>query len=141
MGSYYRMLAHEGKLVFCGMNNLMVGATISSKVTGIRPRGPMQGANTGSIVDMQALIDLCAKEKIYPHIEVWPVHRLNEIMSILATSNDSGKRYVLDMSTLNDETEALTKDLPPPTLEDEEPTIDIKRAIYLSLKFSWARRP
>merc|ERR1711865_638777 len=76
---YMSLLAEKGHLVFVGFNNLQMGAMVASKVLGIRPTGPCQGANTGGVKNTQEVVDLCARAKIYPYIELSPVHKLNEI--------------------------------------------------------------
>ena len=68
----------------------------------------------GGIPNTQEVMDLCAKHKIYPEIEVHSVTELNRIYEKLDSSNDSGKRYVLDIQgTLNDAT--FSKSMGAPT--------------------------
>lgn len=44
------------------------------------------------------MVDLCAAKGIFPETQVVPVAELNRVMELLAAGNDTGLRYVLDIS-------------------------------------------
>ncbi|CAE7231427.1 adhC2, partial [Symbiodinium natans] len=99
---YTKMLKPDGVHILLGLHASMFGAFILSKFTK-QARVKMSGI--GGIPNTQEVIDLCAKNKIYPEIELHPVTELNRIYEKLDGSNDAGKRYVLDIErTLGEDT-------------------------------------
>mmetsp|Transcript_2958 Transcript_2958/g.3380 ORF Transcript_2958/g.3380 Transcript_2958/m.3380 type:complete len:391 (-) Transcript_2958:175-1347(-) len=110
--TYQSLLAKGGKHVLLGLHAGFGGALFANKIKNASVKNSM----IGGIKNTQEVVDLCAKESIYPHTEVVPVQRLNEIYTILDSSNDDGKRYVLDIAgTLTEET-LKTYSADPPTL-------------------------
>ncbi|CAK9105948.1 Probable cinnamyl alcohol dehydrogenase 2 (CAD 2) [Durusdinium trenchii] len=111
---YTELVKPSGRHVLLGLNSSMVGAMVIGKVTFGKSKVTMSGI--GGIPNTQEVIDLCDKHKIYPEIEVHPVTALNRIYEKLDSSNDAGKRYVLDIAnTLNESTFSKTADLGEPT--------------------------
>ena len=78
--------------------------------------GKLMGSVIGGIKNTQAVVDLCARANIVPERKVMPCEKVNEIYSMLDSSNDAGLRYVLDLGTLNGATAAKCSDLAPPTI-------------------------
>lgn len=64
------------------------------------------------------MIDLCAKHDIRPEIKIIGVHEINQAYSDLDSSNASGLRHVIDISTLSDFDAAVArcKDVKPPVI-------------------------
>jgi len=90
----------------------------------------------GGIRATQEVIDLCAKNKIYPKIEVKPVSELNKIYSALV-DNTSGTRYVLDIkNTLNLEEEKNCVH-PPPDLPEHAGGISISGGLAEACRLIW----
>jgi D-arabinose 1-dehydrogenase-like Zn-dependent alcohol dehydrogenase len=50
------------------------------------------------VASTQEVMDLCAREKIYTEIDIRSVAYLNRIFELLSSSNESGKRFVLDIA-------------------------------------------
>lgn len=76
----------------------------------------VRGSGIGSIEATQAVIDLCAAHNIAPEISVLPVDKIAHIYEQLASGNDAGTRFVLDMGTLDDGAAARLAAAGPPKL-------------------------
>jgi len=94
---YTPLLLRSGKHVILGLNSAIVGATVASGVVcGTRFRA----SGIGGIKATQEVIDLCAKNKIYPNIEVVGADKINSVYETLDNQNIGALRYVLDISTI-----------------------------------------
>ena len=102
-----------GKQVLLGLHEGIVSGFALPAITFGRSR--IAASGIGGIEATQQVIDLCAKHKIYPELEIVGVSKLNKVYQQLNDSNDSGKRYVLDLATLK---EGVVCDDPAPKLDD-----------------------
>lgn len=98
---YSALLNSAGKQIILGLNSALVGGFIVNAVTCGTSR--IKGSGIGSIKATQDVINFCAKHDIKPEIDVVPVTQLNKVYEALESSNVTGKRYVLDIATLNEE--------------------------------------
>ena len=99
--AYSALLNAGGKHIMMGLNAALAAAMITDKLTCGRSRVKMSAI--GGIRATQEVVDLCAQHKIFPTIEKIPVERINAAYTAIERGNDSGVRYVIDMSTLNEE--------------------------------------
>lgn len=136
--AYAALLNPHGTQVLLGGHSGTVGAMLNSFcgcccLAG-KPVHTFSGI--GGIKAHQELIDFCDEHKILPELEIRPVWELPKIYEALDASNQSGTRYVLDISTLNDGT-AQKCVLPPPSLrldKDHLPSVGrILRAFFRQL--------
>lgn len=100
---YTALLKKSGHHVLLGLNSSTFGAFAVNAMTFGASKVTFSGI--GGIPNTQEVIDLCDANKIYPEIEIHSVRELNRIYEKLDSSNDAGKRYVLDIAnTLNEAT-------------------------------------
>jgi len=100
---YTALLKSKGNHVLLGLNACTFGAAAVSAIS--FGKSKVTFSAIGGILNTQEVIDLCDKNKIYPEIEIHSVTELNRIYEKLDSSNDAGKRYVLDIAnTLNEST-------------------------------------
>eukprot|EP00127_Corallochytrium_limacisporum_P001579 Clim_evm32s66 gene=Clim_evmTU32s66 len=136
---YNSLLKSSGRQVLLGMHAGFVGSLIVDKVTFGTSR--VAASAIGGIPATQEIIDLCAKHKIYPKVDIRPCWDLNEIYTALDKGNDSAVRYVLDIeNTLNEKTlEKCTA--PPPEIAEPHGTISpwniVKEFFWLFFTFQW----
>mmetsp|Transcript_2911 Transcript_2911/g.3941 ORF Transcript_2911/g.3941 Transcript_2911/m.3941 type:complete len:402 (+) Transcript_2911:411-1616(+) len=132
-GAYQPLLKpKKGKQVLLGLHAGFAGAHVANKIRDTSVKMSV----IGGIKNTQEVVNLCAKEKIYPEAVIVGVNELNGVFQALDSSNDKGKRYVLDIATLNDQ--AFEKcNSPPPVLGDNETQMSlfsgIKEAIRIFL--------
>lgn len=62
------------------------------------PKSTIAGSGIGGVRATQEVMDLCAAHNITPEIEVVPVTQINRVFEALDKNNDSGIRYVLDIT-------------------------------------------
>lgn len=98
---YSTLLNSAGKQIILGLNTALVGGFIVNAVTCGASR--IKGSGIGSIKATQDVINFCAKHNIKPEIEVVPATELNKVYEALESSNVTGKRYVLDIATVNED--------------------------------------
>ena len=125
---YNRLLDFKAKKayqVILGLHAGLAAALILDAVTGGNSRIKMSGI--GSIKETQEVIDLCDKNKIYPEIAVVPVTQLNDVYTKLDASNQSGVRYVLDISTLKPD---VICDAPPPILGKDSTNMTLGAGLW-----------
>ena len=84
-------------------------------------RCQVKGSAIGSTEATQAVIDLCAKHDIKPDIEVIPVEGINRVYEQLDGANDSGKRFVIDIKTLDGGAGERCADVAAPTFGPPTP--------------------
>ena len=89
-----------GVVHLLGMHEKFFGTMLAKKT--VCGAGKLDISGTGSIASTQEVIDLCDKHKIVPKTQICHVNELNKIMEDLAKGNDTGLRYVLDITTLTD---------------------------------------
>jgi len=100
---YTALLKSSGYHVLLGLNSSTMASFAVNSLTFGKSKVTFSGI--GGIPNTQEVIDLCDKNKIYPEIELHSVTELNRIYEKLDSSNDAGKRYVLDIAnTLNEAT-------------------------------------
>jgi len=102
-----------GKQVLLGLHEGIGAGFILNAVTFGCSR--ITSSGIGGIPATQAVIDLCAKHDIRPDLEIVGASKLNSVYQQLDDSNDSGKRFVIDISTIK---EGLVCDDPAPRLKD-----------------------
>jgi len=118
--AYQKLLTRKGKQVLLGLHEGLIAGMLIGMVSGNRSR--VIGSGIGSVRTTQEVIDLCAREQIYPEIEVVPVQELNHVYTMLLATNETGKRYVLDIQgTLNEDTASKCDGVPPPDLGPPQP--------------------
>jgi cinnamyl-alcohol dehydrogenase len=54
------------------------------------------GSVTGGTKDIQEMLDFCAKERVYPNIEVIPIQYINEALERMI-NKDVKYRFVIDI--------------------------------------------
>jgi D-arabinose 1-dehydrogenase-like Zn-dependent alcohol dehydrogenase len=108
---YSALLAPGGKHVLLGLHaGLVASMVVDALVCGA---SKVKGSGIGSIEATQAVIDLCAKADIKPEVKVISAWEVNGVYETLDASNDASLRYVLDIGTLNEGTEAKCTASPP----------------------------
>jgi len=108
---YERLVAKGGKQVLIGVSPALFASAVGN-MTGMLPRRATIASGIGGIQATQEIIDLFAKNKIYPRVEIRPVEDLNKIMMLLDKGNDDSIRYVLDIETLNEKAIEKCTDAP-----------------------------
>ena len=111
---YRALVADGGKLVILGICSAMAAAMFTERVRG--KSASVVCSVIGGLKRTQDVIDLCAREEIYPEVDVVPVREVNRVYEALDASNDSGKRFVLDIAGSLDESAFAACDAPPPNL-------------------------
>ena len=133
---YQPLLTSNGIQILLGLHAGFVGAMLTDNIVGGKSRLKMSGI--GGIRATQEVIDLCDKNKIYPEISIEPVTALNNIYTALDKANDTGVRYVLDISTLK---EGVKCDAEPPQLGPNQSHFTlgavIKELCYLLCCCKW----
>jgi D-arabinose 1-dehydrogenase-like Zn-dependent alcohol dehydrogenase len=121
---YLALLSGGGasRLILLGLTSTWMAAVFGP--SGLM-REDVKGSLIGSMKATQAVIDLCAEQRILPEIEVVPVTELNAVYTKLGQSNATGLRYVLDIeNTLSEESYAATVEAcqqqPAPDVGDPE---------------------
>ena len=111
--AYNSLLAGGGSQIMLGLNSgLVAGFIVNALCCG---NSKVKGSGIGGIESTQQCIDLCAKHNIRPEIKLCPVWELSQIYENLDSSNESGERYVLDLSTLNDAAFEKCKEMKAPS--------------------------
>ena len=98
----------------------------------------------GGIACTQEVMDLCARAGIYPEVDVRPASQVNRIFELLDASNESGKRFVLDIAgSLGSEvsTAPPTRLGPAPLLTDSLREIAVAVMGRLTALSDGSRRP
>ena len=113
------------------------------------PRPPLpaplqvKGSGIGGIEATQAVIDLCAKHNIRPDIKLIAPEEMNATYEALDQANQSGVRFVLDISKLTAESAAKCARVPPPRLS-KQPAMSFGAIVYaifgLLCCCGWRRR-
>eukprot|EP00940_MAST-03C_sp_MAST-3C-sp2_P000794 g794.t1 len=127
--AFFSLLASGGKQVMLGLHNGLAAGFILGAISG---KSRLVHSGIGGIRATQEVIDLCAKHKIYPDIDLRPVSDLNKIYGMLS-DNQSGKRFVLDIANTLDESSEKNCVDPAPALHESE-------SIYLPAAFCEACR-
>lgn len=113
--------ASGGKLVLLGLHSgLVAGIAVDAILCGA---SKVKGSGIGGIEATQAVIDLCAKHNIKPDIELVPADDIYKVFEGLDGANDSGKRYVIDIATLNEGTMERCAQNPPPKFGPPPPPL------------------
>eukprot|EP00929_Paragymnodinium_shiwhaense_P021891 TRINITY_DN1414_c0_g2_i1.p1 TRINITY_DN1414_c0_g2~~TRINITY_DN1414_c0_g2_i1.p1 ORF type:complete len:426 (+),score=76.44 TRINITY_DN1414_c0_g2_i1:99-1376(+) len=107
---YNSLLSKSGKQVLLGLHSGLVGSMAAQMIVG--KRNKVIGSGIGGTQNTQEVIDLCAKHDIKPDITVVSATEVGSVYEKLDKNNDSGVRYVLDISTLDLDKEKYTA--PPP---------------------------
>ena len=112
------VLSKKGVHVILGLCTGLVGAMIADtlKCGGSK----VKGSGTGGLQATQEVMDLCAAKNITPDIKVIPVDKVGEAFTSLSSTNESGTRFVLDISTLDDGSFARMQGSKPPTLSPHD---------------------
>jgi uncharacterized zinc-type alcohol dehydrogenase-like protein len=113
-----------GKQVLLGLHEGFVAGFAVDAMT-LRVSRVMS-SEVGGVRNTQEVIDLCAKHKIYPEIEIMGCDKINSIFEALDTNNDKGKRFVLDLATLK---EGVVCDSPAPNLKPTTP-MGLRSVVY-----------
>ncbi|KAH8047143.1 sinapyl alcohol dehydrogenase [Aureococcus anophagefferens] len=88
----------RGKLVLLGVHPQSFAANYVDKLLG--GTAPVTMSWIGGTACTREVVDLCARRKIAPEIEVVPVSELPAVLEAIDAGNDAGRRYVLDLATL-----------------------------------------
>jgi uncharacterized zinc-type alcohol dehydrogenase-like protein len=124
--AYQPLLAAGGKHVMIGIHSAMAASMMVGKLK----KCSVVNSVIGGIKNTQEVIDICARDSIYPEIEVVPVQKINEVFSTLDASNDSGIRYVLDLEGSLNESAFNTCKALPPTLGPNHTGMSIRTIAY-----------
>jgi len=65
-------------------------------------RNGICGSLIGGVKATQEIVDLCAKEQIFPDVKVVPCSKVDEIFNELQHKSSTVQRYVFDISTMED---------------------------------------
>lgn len=129
---YSKLLTGKGLHVILGLNSVL-GALLTF---GSGSRLTM--SVIGGIESSQAVIDLCAKHKIFPEISIVGVDGINAVYSELSKGNTTGVRYVIDLKTIN---EAGAKEkcakVAAPSLQPHVSGMTISTIMMTSLDMWW----
>lgn len=132
---YTKCLASDGKgvHVVLGLHASGIAAVLLAKLPFVKLR--VKFSAIGGIANTQAVIDICAKHKIYPETELHPVDSLNRLYELLDSSNESGKRNVLDIAnSLNEKTYGIIDTSPPTSLSDEHRSVTLPGILKQSFR-------
>ena len=88
----------RGKLVLLGVHPQSFAANYVDKLLG--GTAPVTMSWIGGTACTREVVDLCARRRIAPEIEVVPVSELPAVLEAIDAGNDAGRRYVLDLATL-----------------------------------------
>src|SRR5437764_6974357 len=91
---YLSLLGRGGRMVIVGALNPMPGFTGMNLIWFDRAVG---GSAIGGIPETQEMLELCAKEDIYPEVEFIAMNEINEAYERMLR-NDVRYRFVVDMS-------------------------------------------
>ena len=91
---YLQLLTRSGRMVIVGALTPMPGFVGMNLIWYNRAVG---GSAIGGIPETQEMLDLCAKENIYPEVEMIEMAQINEAYERLL-KNDVRYRFVVDMS-------------------------------------------
>lgn len=111
---YEPLLAPHGKQVLLGLHASLAGAMMASALTFGSSRVTASGI--GGIQNTQEVMDLCVKHNIQPDLDVRKVQELPQIYEALGGASDAGKRFVLDLSSLDEQALKIGLDLRAPDL-------------------------
>jgi uncharacterized zinc-type alcohol dehydrogenase-like protein len=96
---YLKMLRMHGEMAVLGLPPTAEIPTIGTSSLPMNPLVKIYGSDTGSISQIQQMMDYSVNNGIYPQVEIIPVAGIdNAYLNVLA-----GKvkfRYVIDMKTL-----------------------------------------
>lgn len=137
---YTKCLANDGKgvHVVLGLHASALAAMTLAKLPFVKFR--VKFSAIGGIKNTQAVIDLCAKHDIFPETELHPVDSLNRLYELLDSTNESGKRYVLDIAnSLNENTFENIDTSPPTELADEHRSVTLPAILKESVKLAASR--
>mmetsp|Transcript_77943 Transcript_77943/g.170744 ORF Transcript_77943/g.170744 Transcript_77943/m.170744 type:complete len:407 (+) Transcript_77943:99-1319(+) len=114
-GAYQGLLKKGGKQVLLGIHSGFAAAMVAAQIRKFSfTDTTVVSSAIGGIKTTEEVLALCAKNNIYPEVDVVPITKLNEVYTMLDAANDSGKRYVLDIEkTLTDEALASYSAVPP----------------------------
>jgi len=90
------LLSQYGKQVLVGINAAAIAALAKDLLWMGDSKETM--SYIGGVATTQEVMDLCARDNILTEIEVRPVSDLNRIFEALDRTNESGKRFVLDIA-------------------------------------------
>jgi uncharacterized zinc-type alcohol dehydrogenase-like protein len=115
--AYNSLLNKKGRQVLLGLHKGLAAAAVSNAI--LCDKSCMLGSGIGGIAATQAVIDLCAQHDIRPTIEMVGVDGINEVYTKLDGANPDGKRYVIDIATLDESATEKCSEVQPPTLKQE----------------------
>jgi D-arabinose 1-dehydrogenase-like Zn-dependent alcohol dehydrogenase len=132
-------------LVVSGGHQVLIGvqpaffAGLFGGMMGLLPRNVTISSTIGGIQNTQEIVELFAKHKVYPQVQVRPAQDINDIMAELEKGNESSMRYVLDMKTLTEQN--IPKHEGKPAVQLEEWDKPSAGAIFKSLGYMkfWAK--
>merc|ERR1712167_222271 len=97
MGTLFApLLVPHGQQIYTGAHAAAFAAAAVDTLLPGRTRERM--TFIGGVATTQEVVDLCARADIRPEIDVRPVAELNRVFELLDAANESGKRFVLDIS-------------------------------------------
>ena len=113
---YEPLIARGGRQILLGVQPAWFAALIGG-MTGLLKRNTTIGSGIGGIQNTQEVVELFAKHKVYPAVQVRPAADINFIMEQLERGNEASLRYVLDLSTLTEANREAIESKPPTELE------------------------
>lgn len=96
---YLRMLKLDGEMAILGLPPTAEIPNISTSSLPMLPLRKVYGSNTGSISQIQQMMDYSVANNIYPEVEIIPVTGIDEAYSRVLQGK-AKFRYVIDMSSL-----------------------------------------
>ena len=123
----YRPLLRRrgGKQVILGLHTGLGGAMLVGNVFG--SRSSLAASGIGGVAATQEVMDLCAKHNITPDLEIVAATDMHRVYQALDDGNDSGRRFVLDASTIEN---AAGRHLgPPPKLAEPKKKMSVIRVV------------
>ena len=113
---YEPLVVRGGRQILVGAHTPWFAALVANMTVGLR-RNLTIASGIGGIQNTQEVVELFAKHKVYPVVEVRPAEDINSIMEALERGNEASVRYVLDLSTLTEANRANIESKPPGELE------------------------
>lgn len=139
---YTLLLSNTGlnKHIILGLNNAFAAAKVVDSLVFGRSRLKMSGI--GGIEATQAVIDLCAANKIYPEIKMVKADEINSVYEKLDKGNDAGVRHVIDIEGSLTQAAFEECKAPPPVFSEHDsggmsPGAILSEAAGMLLRGKW----
>jgi uncharacterized zinc-type alcohol dehydrogenase-like protein len=96
---YLRMLQQDGEMVVLGLPSAKDAPSLNILALAFTPRRKIYGSQIGGIRETQEALDYAVEHRLYPHVELIPIQKLDEAYERVI-AGDVKFRYVIDMKSL-----------------------------------------